>query len=86
MPKFKKDKLVTFIDGEFRIETTVHLPGVRPRTLRGKPWIATTPTDVRMGCIRFTNDAMLEMIRCMALQLRSEEPITHQVGNYGDPK
>ncbi len=84
MPKPKKDKMVTFVDGEFRIETTLHLPGARSRVLRGKPWIVTTPTDVRMGCIRFSNDTILEIVRCMVVQLRSKESITHQVGNYGE--
>lgn len=81
MPKPKKDKVVTFTDGEFHIETTIRIPGVRSRVIRGKPWIATTPTDVRIGCIRFTNDAMLEIVRLMALQIRSTKTNVHQIGN-----
>lgn len=84
MSKPKKDKLVSFVDGGFVIDTTVHVPGVRSRTLRGKPWITTSPTEIQMGCIRFTNDAMLEIIRCMALQLKSSKPIIHQFGDYGE--
>ena len=87
MPKLRKDKRVTFVDGVFHIETTVHLPGVRSRTIRGKPWIATTKDDVRLGCIRFDNAAMHEIIRLMALQARqphSLKPWVHQVGNYGE--
>lgn len=86
MPKLKKDKFVTFRDGKFWIETTVHQPGLRSRTLRGNPWIVTTPTDVRMGCIRFTHEAMREIYRCLAIQIQTDKPITHQVGNYGDPE
>lgn len=86
MSKPKKDKIVSFVDGGFVIDTTIHLPGVRSRTLRGKPWITTSSTEVRLGCIRFTNDAMLEIIRCMALQLKSKEPMVHQIGNYGEPE
>lgn len=88
MPKPKKDKIVTFVDGEIRIETTVHVPGVRPRTLRGRPWVATIPTDVRMGCLRFTNEAIHEIVRCMVKQARSRssDAITHQTGNYGEPE
>ncbi len=87
MPKPKKDKVVTFADGVFHIETTVHIPGLRSRTIRGRPHISTTPHDVRMGCIRFTNDAMHEIVRCMYRQTQTDKPVViHQIGNYGDPE
>lgn len=88
MPKPKKDKRVTFEDGEFRITTTVHLPGARSRTIVGKPWVQTTPDTVRVGCINFSVDAIYEILKCMSKQIRSEglPRLTHQVGNYGDPE
>lgn len=82
--KVRKSSLIDFYEGKFETITWIPRPGMVDLQIKGTPWIRSDKDSVKVGCVRFTSEALLEIICIMAKQLKADGPVLHQVGNYGD--
>ena len=85
--KVRKTSRIDLKDGKFVARTFMAAtPGTEPLYIDGEPHVRSTPGGVKIGCVRFSNEAIFEIMRIMVQQLKSPVPLVHQVGNYGDPE
>ncbi len=85
--RVRKASIISISNGRFLTTSSFPATPESPELeISGLPHVKSDKESVRVGCVRFTNEALNEINRLRWEQLSSREPIVFQVGDYGDPE
>lgn len=85
--RVRKASVISIQDGKFLTTSSFPPTAETPELqISGIPHVSSDKHSVRVGCVRFTNEALNEITRLRCVQLYSQEPIVFQVGDYGAPE
>lgn len=82
--RIRRASVISFADGEFL--TTSRWEATEKSSefiTTGKPHVQSDTDSVRVGCVRFTNEALQEISIIRWKQNKTSEPLIYQEGNYG---